>query len=97
RRPERPAAGIQVDVQVPEPAADRGDVRLAIPIEVGDGNRRRVGADRDRLGDGGEPAGPVTQHQGDVAGAVVGHGQVDLPVAVEVGDVQGHRADVRPD
>src|SRR4051812_2559514 len=48
RRPERPAAGIQVDGEVP--AADGGEVGPAVAVEVGDGYRSRVGADRDRLG-----------------------------------------------
>src|SRR5439155_17396700 len=86
-----------VDVQVAEPAADGGDVRQAVTVEVGDGDRCRVGVDGHRLGGGGEPAGPVAQHQGDGAGPIVGHGQVGLAVAVEVGDVQGDRAGVRPD
>ena len=64
-----------------------GHVEPAVVVEVGGDRRdlRRGGGDL--LGGTERPAAQVEQH-GDVAGLVVGHGDIGLAVAVEVGDGQ---------
>ena len=81
--PARPVA--ETNVERAELVADRREVGLAVPVQIGHGVAARVRPDRKCEG-GAEPSRAVSREKDRVVGTQCGRDDVELPVARGVGD-----------